>query len=205
MLPRELKSTRPTRFLAVALGIAALTACQSFTGPLPPQPKSRQPASAPHSQAQAPSTAPVPQPVPLPPPERKAFRLSAASSALVSQAHTQAGGGNPAAAAATLERALRIEPSNPLLWIELGRLRLNEKNAAQADSMGRKALALATGDPNAQAAAWRLIAESLRARGRNDEAGAAQQKADALLAAPLADEEAAPVVPYTEEVVGVAI
>ena len=35
----------------------------------------------------------------------------------------------------------------------------------QADAMGRKALALATGDAAAQSAAWRLIADSLRAAG----------------------------------------
>ncbi len=46
--------------------------------------------------------------------------------------------------------------------------------------MGRKALALATGDPAAQASAWRLIADSLRSRGRNPEAAEADQRANAL-------------------------
>ena len=55
------------------------------------------------------------------------------------------------------------------------------RSAAQADHMGHKAVGLATGDPNAQAAAWRLIAESLRARGRNDEASAANAHADLLV------------------------
>jgi len=85
-------------------------------------------------------------------------------------------------AAATIERALRIEPDNPLLWIELGRVRMGEGNAGQADGMGRKALALATGDAQAQASAWRLIAESLRFRGRNQEAAEADQRAGALAA-----------------------
>jgi len=81
-------------------------------------------------------------------------------------------------ATATVERALRIEPDNPLLWIELGRIRQSEGNAAQADSMARKALALAGGDPYVQEAAWRLIAESLRARGRNQEASEAERRAN---------------------------
>jgi predicted Zn-dependent protease len=98
----------------------------------------------------------------------------------VTQAHTQAGGGDYGQAAATLERALRIEPDNPLLWIELGRVRLGTNNAAQADAMGRKALALATGDAGAQAGAWRLIADSLRALGRNPEAAEADGRAGAL-------------------------
>ena len=119
----------------------------------------------------------VPEP-PRPPP--KQFKLSPATAALVAQAHKQETGGDYAPAAATLERALRIEPENPLLWIELGQIRLSEGNAAQADSMGHKALALATGDAQAQASAWRLIADSLRARQRNQEAADADKKAATL-------------------------
>ena len=78
--------------------------------------------------------------------------------------------------------AQRIEPDNPLLWIELGRVRLAENNAPQADAMGRKALALGVGDPAAQAAAWHLIADSLKARGRNGEAAEAEQKAQGVAA-----------------------
>ena len=77
----------------------------------------------------------------------------------------------------TLERALRIEPDNPLLWIELGRARMGENNPAQADAMGRKALSLSPGDPAAQASAWQLIDDSLRVRGRNGEAAEAEQHA----------------------------
>jgi predicted Zn-dependent protease len=120
----------------------------------------------------------VPEQPPRPPP--KQFRLGPATSALVAQAHTQAHGGNYAPAAATIERAMRIEPENPLLWIELGQIRMSEGNAAQGDGMGHKALALATGDPQAQASAWRLIAESQRARGRNQEAAEADKRAGVL-------------------------
>jgi tetratricopeptide (TPR) repeat protein len=116
----------------------------------------------------------VPEP-PRPPP--KQFKLGPATAALVAQAHKQATGGNYEPAAATIERALRIEPENPLLWIELGQIRLSEGNAAQADGMGRKAVALATGDATAQSSAWRLIADSLRARQRNQEAAEADKRA----------------------------
>jgi uncharacterized protein HemY len=73
-------------------------------------------------------------------------------------------------ASSTLDRALRIEPNNPLLWIELGRLRLAEHDVHQAEGCGRKALALASGDRGAQAQAGRLLADALRAEGRNQEA-----------------------------------
>jgi len=98
----------------------------------------------------------------------------------VTQAHQQAASGDTAQAAATLERALRIEPDNPLVWIELGRVRLAENNPAQANAMGRKALALATGDPGAQSSAWHLIADALRARGDNGGAAEADRRAASL-------------------------
>jgi tetratricopeptide (TPR) repeat protein len=142
------------------------------------------PGAAPVSPGESPSgTAQPAPPVPTPLPERpsapppRQFRLGAAANALVGQSHQQAGRGDYGQAAATLERALRIEPDNPLLWIELGRVRLEENNATQADAMAKKALILATGDAAAQAAAWRLIADSLRARGRNAEAHEADRRA----------------------------
>jgi hypothetical protein len=122
-------------------------------------------------------TAPPAQAPPAPP---RQFRVGAAAATLVEQAHRQAAGGDTVAATATLERALRIEPDNPLLWVELGRVRLIENNPAQADAMGRKALALATGDPSAQALAWRLIADALHASGRNPEAADAERHAAGL-------------------------
>lgn len=125
------------------------------------------------------SSAQPPVPSPYAPPARQ-FRLGAAASALVAQSHAQAGSGEYAAAGATLERALRIEPDNPLLWVELGRVQLSQGNAGQAGGMGRKALALATGDPAAQASAWRLIADSLHAQGRTPEALEAEQHAASL-------------------------
>ncbi len=116
---------------------------------------------------------------PQPPPGRPA-RMGPAASALLAQAHAQANAGEYVAAGATLERALRIEPDTPLLWVELGRVQLAQGNAAQADAMGRKALALASGDGAAQAAAWTLIAGSLRARGNTAEAVEAERRAAAL-------------------------
>ncbi len=142
---------------------------------MPPGPGTAQPQPAP-----SPEASPVPGPEQPSRPPPKQFRLSPATNALVQQAHTQAHAGAFAPAAATLERALRIEPENPLLWIELGHVRLSENNPSQANAMGHKALALATGDPQAQSSAWRLIGESLRALNRNDEAAEADRKAGAL-------------------------
>ena len=161
------------------LAVLAIAACASPPGRLPGG--AAPPAGTEAAGTAAPGGTPAQPSAPSPytPPARQ-FRLGAAASALVAQAHAQAGGGEYAAAVATLERALRIEPDNPLLWVELGRVQLSEGNADQAGSMARKALALATGDPSAQASAWRLTADSLHAQGRTEEAVEAEQRAASL-------------------------
>ena len=122
-----------------------------------------------------------PQPPPPSQPQAREYVLGTASKSLVAQAQQQAAGGNYGVAASSIERALRIEPSNPLLWIELGRVRQAEGNYPQAESLGRKALSLATGDAKAQSSAWRLVAESLRARGKAQEARDAEAAAGQLV------------------------
>ena len=172
--------------LLVAAMVMLLTACPSLRAPPPdfPEAPTAQPATpnAPGTAQPAPSTPNAPPaPGEAPPrPAPKQYRLGPASSALVAQSHKQMMGGDFGLAAATIERAMRIEPDNPLLWIELGRVRYTAGDYSQADAMGHKALALASGDVQAQASAWRLIADSLRSRRRNEEAAAADQKANAL-------------------------
>jgi uncharacterized protein HemY len=109
-------------------------------------------------------------PAPRPPAPSRENRLSPATQSLVTQARTLVAHGDLDGASSTLDRALRIEPNNPLLWIELGRLRLTESDAHQAEGCGRKALALASGDRSTQRQAGRLLADALRAQRRNQEA-----------------------------------
>ncbi len=106
-------------------------------------------------------------PQPRPPRQNS---LSPATRSLVTQSRTLLAHGDFNGASSTLDRALRIEPNNPLLWIELGRVRLVESDARQAEGCGRKALALASGDHGAQQQAGRLLADALRAQQRNQEA-----------------------------------
>ena len=171
---------RPQLFIALLLA-AALAACsviqRSPESPQPSTPSPTAPGTAEPQPAPPSEATPAPEP-PRPPP--KQFKLSPATNALVQQAHTQAHSGAFAPAAASIERALRIDPQNPLLWIELGQIRLSENNPSQAHSIARKALNLATGDPQAQASGWHLLAESLRALGRNQEAAEADKKAGGL-------------------------
>jgi tetratricopeptide (TPR) repeat protein len=132
-----------------------------------------QPPSSPFPTSQSPGTPspnpPPPLPAPPAPPTRE-NHLSPATRSLVMQAKALMSHGDLDGASSTLDRALRIEPNNPLLWIELGRLRLAESDAHQAEGCGRKALVLASGDRGTQAQAGRLLADALRAQQRNQEA-----------------------------------
>jgi tetratricopeptide (TPR) repeat protein len=169
----------------VVAGCALLSPPPSFTSENSPgtvQSQERQvpPPAAPSTQPTPPAGAQAPAPAEQQAPQQQEFTLGAAASALVGDAHTQEQSHNFGLAAENLERALSIEPRNPLVWIELGRENILAGNPSQAYGMGRKALYLASGDPHAQAGAWQLIAASLRAQGRNDEAYTAEEKAVAL-------------------------
>jgi tetratricopeptide (TPR) repeat protein len=181
------------KVLAGALAIGVLVSGCSLLSPPPgmagyPPPRERTAPGprAPGPTGEAPSAQPAPfqgtpaqPPAPTAPPQRQ-FSLGPAATALVAEAHAQEQSRNFGLAAQTLERALSIEPGNPLVWIELGRENILAGNAAQAYGMGRKALYLASGDPHTQARAWQLIAASLREQGRASEAYAAEERAAAL-------------------------
>jgi len=122
----------------------------------------------------------APTPLPRERPKTAPATLSPASRALVGQAQGQRKRGDLPGASVSLERALRIEPNNPLLWIEMGRLRMDQRNYPQAEAMGRKALATSVGDDRTQSQAWLLIADALKARGRNPQAQEAIAKSREL-------------------------
>jgi len=139
----------------------------------PPSTRAPVPSTAPTAPSSPPPTVAVIRPVPdieAPPPApaeplpapRTAPPVSAASQALLTQSRGHQAAGRYEQAAASIERALRIEPRQPVLWLELGNIRLKEGDFAQAESMGRKALSLATGDAALTARAEQLIATAKR-------------------------------------------
>jgi tetratricopeptide (TPR) repeat protein len=171
---QEYRALRRVAALGLAVNLALLLGgCPSpWTRP---EPQGGAPAIPPQpTPAPAPSAPPLAPPRPSPPPREN--HLSPATRSLVTQAHTLLAHGDIDGASATLDRALRIEPSNPLLWIELGRVRLVDGNAHQAEVCARKALALASGDPAAQGQAGRVLSDALRAQGRNQEAAQVESR-----------------------------
>jgi tetratricopeptide (TPR) repeat protein len=144
---------------------------------------SRAPAAPVSSPAQLPS---VPVGEPLEPPTVTRADSAATGAqppavvALLDRAEQQANTGDLDAAAVTLERAIRIDPRNAILWHHLATVRLAEGEAVEAEQLAAKSNSLAAGNHSLQARNWELIAQARRHR--NDVAGAraAEQRARTL-------------------------
>ena len=111
----------------------------------------------------------APPVAPTPPPAKENIAVAG----LMETARADAASGNLAGAAASIERALRIEPRNARLWHELARVRLKQGQYAQAENVAARSNSWTGDDRALRAENWRLIAESRRARGDTDGAKAA--------------------------------
>ena len=107
---------------------------------------------------------PAPAPAPLPEPAARTENLAIAG--LLDGARADAAAGRLANAAASLERALRIEPRNPRLWQELARVRLQQGDFARAESMAARSNTWAGGDSALRAENQRIIEEARNRRAR---------------------------------------
>src|SRR5262245_42140481 len=110
---------------------------------------------------QGPSEAP---PAPPPPPEPPAVRENVAIAGLVESARADASTGRLVQAAASLERALRIEPRNPRLWHELARVRLRQGDAVQAANLAARSNSFAGSDSQLRAANQGIIEQARTSR-----------------------------------------
>ena len=100
--------------------------------------------------------------------------------ALLNTAEQQANAGNLESAAASLERAIRIDPRNPVLWYHLATVRLAQNEPDQAEQLAIKSNSLAGGSLLQQVRNWRLIARARRAGNNPVGAAAAEQHAGDL-------------------------
>lgn len=88
--------------------------------------------------------------------------LRPAGEALLIQGVNERRAGDYRAASATLERALRIEPSAAVLWLELARVRLMAGDTEQAEQLARKAHSLAGDDASVAGQAEEIVSEATR-------------------------------------------
>lgn len=138
------------------------------------------PPKATSSAPDKPASPPPPPPVvrySAPPPA--APELPPAASRLVTQAEQQRERGDYVAAAATLERAIRIQPQEAYLWNRLARVRLDQKNYEQAGSFAQKSNTLSKNQDQIKQDNWGMIAATRRATGDQNGAQEAETKAGA--------------------------
>lgn len=99
---------------------------------------------------------------------------------LLDQAHSATVQGDLPRAEVILERSIRIEPKNPVLWHYLAKVRLQQGRFNEAAGLAQKSNALAKGDKPLQADNWRIIAHARNRNGDMVGAREAQTNADAL-------------------------
>jgi hypothetical protein len=110
-----------------------------------------------------------------PPPQRPA--LPPAADALLGKAERQRQMRDYVGAAATLERALQIDPQQAYLWNRLAQVRLEQGYHTQAANLAARSNSLARDQPSLKQDNWRIIAAARRAAGDSAGAAAAEQKA----------------------------
>jgi predicted Zn-dependent protease len=113
-----------------------------------------------------------------PPPVARSENIAVAG--LMESARADAAAGKLSTAAASIERALRIEPRNPRLWQELARVRLQQNQLVQAENVAARSNSFAGSDSALRAENWRLIAQAREARGDADGAREARESAEKL-------------------------
>lgn len=121
------------------------------------------------------ATLPPPETPPAPPAPQ-----NTAVAALMKNAREDMSAGRLGAAAANVERALRIEPRNANLWHELARINLHQDEPARAAQFAAKSNALAGDDVALRAANWRVIGQARAQNGDHAGAEAAFAEAAAL-------------------------
>lgn len=107
---------------------------------------------------------------------------SAAVAALLMEAKNHFSQGKNEQAAALLERALRIQPGNPILWHNLAGVRLQQEEWTKSVSLAAKANSLAVDNRWLRIRNWTVIALACHGMGNVDCMREARSRAQALAA-----------------------
>lgn len=173
MVKISLEKSRIIRVIAVAGLIVLGNACTTTRQNLPPviessgdsRERSQPPVEAPPKSVKSPTTA---------------IKPAGAVVALLDKADDYRISENYSAEAATIERALRIDPHNAQLWSRLAATRLQQGRPEQSEQLALKSNALSKGERALQVANWKIIARARWARDDPSGAKKAEQKAASL-------------------------
>ncbi len=106
--------------------------------------------------------------------------LSPAILALISEADRNSKAGKLESSVAIIERALRIDPRNPILTYKLAKLRLNQFKPRLAEDLAKKAALLSVNDKKTKKQSWLLISEARRQQKKYHGAKEAKLKAEKI-------------------------
>jgi len=107
--------------------------------------------------------------------------VGASAMQLLELARQQAESGQGELAAATLERAIKIEPENPWLWHRLAVLRMQQKKWPLAIELANRSIALAKGNKRLIGGNWLVISLALEGAGNYEAAKRAKKNSDVYL------------------------
>jgi len=107
-------------------------------------------------------------------------RTSKTVLALLDHARQAVNSGRLHNAESQLERALRIEPRNAVLWHYMAKLRLHQDRISEAVGFAAKSNSLAGNNRHLQADNWRIIAHARHQQGDTTGAQQAQNKVNQL-------------------------
>jgi predicted Zn-dependent protease len=93
-----------------------------------------------------------------------------ATAALLARSDSAVKAGNPGEAIAYVERAMRIRPNDPLLWMRLAELQLANDDPVAAEQLARRAVSLSGSSEVLARRAWLLVADARAAQGDQIEA-----------------------------------
>lgn len=156
--------------------VTTMPAPEPVTGaprPLPPVLPSAGPAATPAPPSATSGTAQAPAQLALATPVTKTDAVDG----ILRDVRRHWAAGQHEQAAAGLERALRIEPSNPYLWQHLAAVRLDQGRSQQAEQFAAKSNSVAGDSAPLRLRNWRIIAEARRLGG--DATGAREAEARA--------------------------
>lgn len=162
---------------------SAEQALQPFSEPNPLEAQtSSSPEQAPSPSLSSPAETQQPPPPSVPEltpfePIEATVPLSPVVSALVSAANQNTKSGDLDSAAASIERAIRIEPRNATLFYKLALLRLKQSKPRLAEDLAKKSALLASTDNILKKNCWLLIAHAREIQ--QDFAGAKEARAKA--------------------------
>ncbi len=97
--------------------------------------------------------------------------------ALLADAQQAANRGDLASAETQVERALRIAPRDPQVYLHLASIKRRQLNYLQAEQVALRGVAVSAGLPDYQRLMWKELAKIREMNG--DAAGAAQARAEA--------------------------